>query len=65
MRIENVADHPAFVELIARWHWDEWGHADPGGSLQSWTAGLARRTNPGWRESRSALPGDCFGSQAA
>jgi GNAT superfamily N-acetyltransferase len=45
MRVENVADHPDVVQVIARWHWDEWGHADPGGSLQSWTAGLARRMN--------------------
>jgi len=31
--------------VIAQWHWDEWGHVDPNGSLESWTAGLAHRTN--------------------
>jgi GNAT superfamily N-acetyltransferase len=44
MRIESIADHPALVETIARWHWDEWGHLDPGGSLLSWTEGLRERT---------------------
>jgi predicted N-acetyltransferase YhbS len=47
VRIESIADHPDLVEAIARWHWDEWGHVDPGGSLASWTAGLRRRTNRG------------------
>ena len=45
VRIESIADHSDLVETIARWHWDEWGHVDPGGSLASWTAGLRRRTN--------------------
>jgi hypothetical protein len=27
--------------VAAQWHWSEWGHTDPGGSLESWTAGLA------------------------
>jgi len=31
--------------MIAQWHWDEWGHVDPNGSLESWIAGLERRTN--------------------
>jgi GNAT superfamily N-acetyltransferase len=44
VRIENVADHPTLVALIGRWHWDEWGHADPAGSLETWTASLRRRT---------------------
>jgi GNAT superfamily N-acetyltransferase len=29
------------VPLAAEWHFREWGHTDPGGSLASWTAGLA------------------------
>jgi GNAT superfamily N-acetyltransferase len=45
IRIESIADHLDLIPTIARWHWDEWGHADPDGSLESWTAGLARRTN--------------------
>lgn len=31
--------------MIAQWHWGEWGHLDPDGSLESWTAGLELRTN--------------------
>jgi len=44
MRIESIADHLDHVDTIARWHWDEWGHHDPDGSLQSWTEGLKQRT---------------------
>jgi hypothetical protein len=44
MRIESIADHLDLIEIIARWHWEEWGYADPGGSLASWTAGLRART---------------------
>jgi GNAT superfamily N-acetyltransferase len=44
IRIETAADHPELVPTIARWHWQEWGHADPGGSLAAWTDGLRRRT---------------------
>ena len=40
MRIESVADHLDLIETIARWHWDEWGDTDPGGSLEAWTEGL-------------------------
>jgi GNAT superfamily N-acetyltransferase len=46
-RIDSIADHLDLVETIANWHWDEWGHADPGGSLASWTKGLRERTNRG------------------
>jgi GNAT superfamily N-acetyltransferase len=45
MRIESIADHLHFVETIARWHYTEWGHCDPAGSLASWTQGLRGRTN--------------------
>ena len=47
LRIESIADHLDLVEVIAQWHWDEWGHADPGGSLATWTEGLRQRTNRG------------------
>jgi GNAT superfamily N-acetyltransferase len=40
MRIESIADHLDLIETIARWHWDEWGDTDPGGSPESWTEGL-------------------------
>src|SRR5258705_8880243 len=45
MQIENIADHPGLVEKIARWHFQEWGHNDPTGTLASWTEGLRTRTN--------------------
>lgn len=41
--IESIADHLELIEQIAAWHWAEWGHADPGGSLASWTEGLRQR----------------------
>ena len=36
-----LSNHPEFVPVAAGWHWNEWGHTDPAGSLGSWTAGLA------------------------
>lgn len=42
--IELLADYPHWIPEIARWHWEEWGHYDPTGSLAAWTEGLARRT---------------------
>ena len=44
MRIESIADHLDLIPLIGRWHWDKWGHADPQGSLETWTRGLAEKT---------------------
>ena len=49
-RVENAADHPEAIDEIAPWHWDEWGAADPAGSLEAWAAGLRKRTN------RSGIP---------
>lgn len=43
IKIESIADHLDLVDTIARWHWEEWGHLDPEGSLRSWTEGLRRR----------------------
>ena len=45
MRVESIADHPTLVDIVAEWHWNEWGHADPNGSLRGWTEALRRRTN--------------------
>jgi GNAT superfamily N-acetyltransferase len=41
--VEPLSHHPAAVPLAAGWHFSEWGHTDPGGSLAAWTAGLARQ----------------------
>jgi len=45
MEIVSIADHLQFIPTIAKWHWDEWGHTYPSGSLRGWTEGLAKRTN--------------------
>ena len=41
--VTALSDYPAFVPVVARWNWQEWGHTDPGGTLAAWTAGLARQ----------------------
>jgi GNAT superfamily N-acetyltransferase len=41
--VSALSDYPEFVPEVARWHWREWGHTDPAGTLRSWTAGLARQ----------------------
>jgi GNAT superfamily N-acetyltransferase len=41
--VEPLSNHPAVVAVAAEWHFREWGHTDPGGSLETWTAGLARQ----------------------
>jgi GNAT superfamily N-acetyltransferase len=45
MHIANIADHPGQIDTIARWHWEQWGHAAPGSSVQSWAEHLRRCTN--------------------
>ncbi len=45
VRVKNAADYPEFIEIVARWHWTAWGHADPEDSLERWTASLRSRTN--------------------
>jgi GNAT superfamily N-acetyltransferase len=39
--IEPLSRHPELVPVAAEWHWMEWWHTDPGGSLESWTTALA------------------------
>ena len=46
MRIENIADNPALIEIVARWQWGEWGHLDPDDSLAARIAGLRDQTDP-------------------
>jgi GNAT superfamily N-acetyltransferase len=41
--VEPLSSHPRAVPTVAAWHFGEWGHTDPGGSLAQWTAGLARQ----------------------
>jgi GNAT superfamily N-acetyltransferase len=41
VQIEPLAAHPELVDVIARWHWNEWGGSEPG-SLEHWTENLRR-----------------------
>jgi GNAT superfamily N-acetyltransferase len=43
--VRALSDYPEFVPVVARWHWEEWGHTDPGGSPETWIAGLARQAD--------------------
>lgn len=44
MQLESIADHLDLVDLIARWHFAEWGYLDPSSTLEAWTEGLRQRT---------------------
>jgi GNAT superfamily N-acetyltransferase len=39
--VHALSDHPELIPVAAGWHFQEWGHTDPAGSLESWTAALA------------------------
>ena len=43
--VEPLSNYPAAIATAAKWHFTEWGHTDPGGSLEAWTAGLARQAS--------------------
>jgi hypothetical protein len=43
--IEALSRHRELVPVVAQWHFDEWGHTDPGGSAAGWAAGLARQAD--------------------
>ena len=45
LEIHSAADHLELIPKLGLWHWEEWGHHDPNGSLESWTEGLRERTN--------------------
>ncbi len=47
MHIDNIADHPEFVETVAGWQWEEWGHLDPADSLAARIANLRAQTERG------------------
>ena len=40
MQIVPLAERPEFVDQVAAWGFAEWGHLNPGQTLQSRTAGL-------------------------
>jgi GNAT superfamily N-acetyltransferase len=41
--VEPLSNHPGAVPTVAEWHFSEWGHTDPGSSLEAWTAAMARQ----------------------
>ena len=41
--VDPLSNHPELIPVAAEWHFREWGHTDPGGSLEAWTAGMARQ----------------------
>lgn len=43
--IISLSERPEAFAIVARWHWEEWGHVDPEGSLQSWTDRLSERNH--------------------
>ena len=45
MHIASLADHLDLIDTIARWHWEQWDQAYPGGSVTMWAAGLRRCAN--------------------
>jgi GNAT superfamily N-acetyltransferase len=49
--VEPLGNHPELIPVAAEWHFREWGHTDPGGSLEAWTAGMARQAGA------DAIPG--------
>ena len=36
MNINPLADCPQFASLVAQWHFGEWGHLYPGGTVDGW-----------------------------
>jgi NADH ubiquinone oxidoreductase, 20 Kd subunit len=43
--VTALSDFPEFVPVVAGWHFDEWGHDDPGGTPDSWAAALAQQAD--------------------
>ncbi|HUN37518.1 MAG TPA: GNAT family N-acetyltransferase [Trebonia sp.] len=43
--VEPLSNYPDAVPTVAEWHFREWGHTDPGGSLASWMAAMARQAS--------------------
>jgi GNAT superfamily N-acetyltransferase len=43
--VEPLSKYPEAVPTVAEWHFREWGHTDPGGSLEAWTVAMARQAD--------------------
>jgi GNAT superfamily N-acetyltransferase len=42
--VEPLSNHLGAVPMVAEWHFREWGHTEPGGSLEAWTTAMARQS---------------------
>jgi GNAT superfamily N-acetyltransferase len=45
--VAPLASHPELVPITAEWHFREWGHTDPGSSVEAWTAAMTRQVSDG------------------
>lgn len=45
VRVVPLVDRLDLVDVVASWHWEQWGADDPDGSLESWTARLGSWAN--------------------
>jgi GNAT superfamily N-acetyltransferase len=45
MTITPLADCPRFAPVIAQWHYAEWGHLYPGGTVAGWLDHIQTRMN--------------------
>ncbi len=43
--IKYLADHPEFVPQIATWYFNQWGHEEPGGSVERTCKRLKSKLN--------------------
>ena len=44
MHIELLADHPTLVDVIARWHYNEWSKLRSDRTYKDWSERIAKRT---------------------
>ncbi len=45
MKIEFLADHPQFIPVLAKWYFDEWGHAFAHNSVQKTIDSISGKLN--------------------
>ena len=45
MKISLLADCPDFAPVVAQWHFAEWGHLYPGGTVDGWLDHIRTRMN--------------------
>jgi len=41
-----LADRPDLAPIVAQWHFSEWGHLYPGGTVDAWLDHIRTRMNP-------------------